>query len=281
MTGPYPAPAPHPAAPAQPPPHPADPPPVPRTGRRRLVLVVLAAVLAAGAAATGVVATALKVQGADRSAGDTDVWKKPGYQGPRGDDAKNPGVPAPAGGPLGDTLLPMPAGYHPGPDIDGFGNETVLSAREAQAVYKQTARGLPPEQRRLQLDALRDLDLKGMAMRSYAADAYDLVVEVQLAQVGGEGTASGLAAVQEELRRSLGEFEEGPEVEGHDNAACFLMPDDAVSAEGDAVAMMTCSAAKGDVLVTLTAYGPAAHGEGAVRILEDQLDHIDAPGKSI
>ncbi|WP_344295027.1 hypothetical protein, partial [Streptomyces synnematoformans] len=269
--------------PAQPPPPavPRAPPPAPRAGRRRLVLVVLAAVLAAGAAATGAVATALKVRDADRGAGDTDVWQQPADRKPRGDAAKQPGVAAPAGGPLGGALLPMPRGYHPGPDIDGFGNETVLSARQAEAVFQQTARGLPPDQRRLQLDALKDLELKGMAMRSYAADEYDLVVEVELAQVGGEGTASGLAAVQEELRRSLGEFEEGPEVEGHDNAACFLMPDDAVSAEGDAVAMTTCSAAKGDLLVTLTAYGPAAHGERAVRLLEDQLGHIDAPGKSI
>lgn len=267
MTGHYPAPV---------------PPPAPRPpGRRRLVLVVLAAVLVAGAAATGVVATALKVQDADRGAGSTDVWQKPGKRGPGGDAAKDPGVPAPPGGPIGDALLPMPRAFHPGPDIDEFGNDTVLTAKQAQAVYKQTARGLPPDQRRLQLDALDDLELKGMAMRSYEADEFDLVVEVQLAEVAGEGTAAGLAAVQEELTRGMGEFEEGPEVEGHDSAACFLVPATAVSVDGDGVEMMTCSAAKDDLLVTLTAYGPAAHGDRAVRLLTDQLDHIDAPGKSI
>jgi hypothetical protein len=245
------------------------------------VFVVLAAVLLAGAAATGIVATALKVQDADRGAGRTDVWQQPGNRDPGDDAAKDPGVAAPPGGPLGDALLPMPRGFHPGPDIDEFGNETVLSAREAQAVYKQTARGLPPGQRRLQLDALADLRLKGMAMRSYAADEFDLVVEVQLAEVAGEGTAAGLAAVQEELTRGMGEFEEGPEVEGHDSAACFLVPATAAGVEGGGVRMMTCSAAKGELLITLTAYGTAAHGDGAVRLLEDQLGHIDAPGKSI
>ncbi|WP_407565756.1 hypothetical protein [Streptomyces sp. 184] len=278
MTGHYPAPA---APLAPPPPSPPAQPAPPRSGRRRLVLVVLAAVLAAGAAATGVVATALKVQDADRGAGSTDVWKKPKERGLGGDAAKDPGVPAPPGGPIGNALLPMPRGYHPGPDIDGFGNDTVLTAKQAQAVYKETARGLPPDQRRLQLDALEDLELKGMAMRSYAADEFDLVVEVQLAEVAGEGTAAGLAAVQEELTRSMGEFEEGPKVEGQDSAACFLVPATSVSAEGDGVKMMTCSAAKGDLLVTLTSYGPAAHGDRTVRLLEDQLGHIDAPGKSI
>ncbi|MFW6695187.1 hypothetical protein [Streptomyces sp. MAR4 CNX-425] len=280
MTGHYPAPAPPPPPAAQPPAAPA-PPPGPRSGRRRLVLVVLAAVLAAGVAATGVVATALRVQDADRGAGDTDVWQKPGNRKPHGDAAKQPGVPAPAGGPLGGALLPMPRGYHPGPDIDGFGNETVLSARQADAVYKQTMRGLPPDQRRMQRDALADLDLKGMAMRSYEADGFDLVVEVQLARTGAEGTAAGLAAVQEELARSLGEYEEGPEVEGHDNAACFEVPGPTAGLGAGGVKMMTCSAAKGDLLVSLTAYGSAAHGERAVRLLEDQLAHIDAPGKSI
>ncbi|MEO3766958.1 hypothetical protein [Streptomyces sp. B8F3] len=271
MTGHYPGPVPPPAA--------APAPPAPRS--RRLVPVVLAAVLVAGAAATGVVATALKVQDADRGAGSTDVWKKPGERGLDGDAAKDPGVPAPPGGPIGKALLPMPAGYHPGPDIDGFGNDTVLTAKQAEAVYKQSARGLPPDQRRMQLDALDDLELKGMAMRSYAADEADLVVEVQLAELSGEGKAAGLAAVQEELTRTMDLFEEGPKVDGHKSAACFLVPETALSAEGDAVKMMTCSAAKGEMLVTLTAYGPAGHGERAVRLLEEQLDHIDAPGKSI
>lgn len=274
MTGHYPAPVPPPAAPA-PPPSPARP------GRRRLVLAVLAAVLVAGAAATGVVATALKVQDADRGAGSTDVWRKPKERGLGGDAAKDPGVAAPPGGPLGDTLLPMPSGYHPGPDIAEFGNDTVLTAKQAQAVYAQSARGLPPDQRRLQLDALDDLELKGMAMRSYAADEFDLVVEIQLAEVASEGTAAGLAAVQEELARTMDQFEEGPEVDGHDGAACFLLPATAGGAEGDGVKMMTCSAAKGGLLVMLTAYGPAGQGDGAVQLLEDQLDHIDAPGKSI
>ncbi|WP_240662228.1 hypothetical protein [Streptomyces sp. WAC 06738] len=276
MTGHYPAPVPPPAAAP-----PAPPPAAPRSGRRRLVPAVLAAVLVAGAAATGVVVTALKVQDADRGAGSTDVWQKPEERGLEGDAAKDPGVAAPPGGPIGDALLPMPTGYHPGPDIDEFGNDTVLTAKQAEAVYEQSARGLPPDQRRLQLDALDDLELKGMAMRSYAADESDLVVEVQLAELSGEGKAAGLAAVQEELTRTMDLFEEGPKVDGHKSAACFLVPETALSAEGDAVKMMTCSAAKGEMLVTVTAYGPAGHGKRAVQLLEKQLDHIDAPGKSI
>ncbi|MFD0429625.1 hypothetical protein ACFQ60_24050 [Streptomyces zhihengii] len=69
------------------------------------------------------------VQDADRSA-PTTVWAEPGeHTEPEEPSLKPTGLAA--------DLLPMPIGYLPGPDVDEFGNDSVLDAERAVALFKE------------------------------------------------------------------------------------------------------------------------------------------------
>jgi hypothetical protein len=171
----------------------------------------------------------------------------------------------------------MPPGYHLGPDIEGHGNDTVLSSKQAEALFKESVRGLPPDLRREQSRAITKLRLKGLAYRSYASDSNDLVVETQLAQMANKRGAEGLSQYQAEMSERLGGFTKGPKIEGHKNARCFVVPKES----DDLIDLMMCTATKDDLLVSTTAYGADMNKGDVADLLKDQMDHIIAPGESI
>ncbi|MGW6153389.1 hypothetical protein ACWFRM_09695 [Streptomyces sp. NPDC055144] len=252
-----------------------DPAPVAGVAARRwpAVAVACAVVLAVGAG-TGLTVT--KVNAADRSA-PTKVWAKPKEQ-----KQAKPGQARTQG--LSARLLPLPKAYRPGPDIDEYGNDKVITGKEATARLKKGARGLPSRQREEQGRAIDKLKLRGMAMRSYQLSGYmgwtdehnkSLVVDMQLAQMQNRRAGRQLKEFRSEFLRSVGVFPKGPKVKGHRNADCFLAPKDSKGK----LEMVLCSAYEDDVLVTATGYGPKPLNTTEVAdLLARQLDRLTSQG---
>lgn len=253
----------------------APPAPAPRKGRRTLA-TVLVCVLLAGAVGSAVFYTSMQVKDADRTAA-TKVWqsqKKPGSEEPEKWHSPVERTE------LGKRLLPLPDRYRLGPDIDGYGNDTVLTSSQASALFKQSVRGLPQDQRKAEREAIEKLRIQGIGMRSYASEDNDLVVEIQLAQMANKRAVEDMAGYQAEMTRRLGGFTKGPKIEGHKDAKCFMVP--ASEGQTDGLEMMICSAAEDDLLVTATAYGGKRMDmKAAASLLKKQLDHVVTPGEAV
>ncbi|MFJ8827378.1 hypothetical protein ACIREE_37135 [Streptomyces sp. NPDC102467] len=239
-----------------------------RRRRRWPAVVVACTVVLAVAGGTGFTVT--KVRDADRTV-STKVWGRPkAHKQSAGGDAKESD--------LRSRLLPMPDRYMPGPDIDEFGNDKAIGAKEAVARLKKGADDLPARQRDAQRRSIDKLRLKGLAMRSYSAQDVDLVVEVQLAQMQNRQAGRNLKSFQSEFLRALGVFTKGPKIKGHRNADCFRAPRD----KDTKLDLLMCSAYEDDLLVSVTAYGPRSIDSGAVAtLLAQQLDHISSRGESV
>ncbi|MFJ4711632.1 hypothetical protein [Streptomyces sp. NPDC088785] len=237
--------------------------------RRRSALAVTVAAVVVLAVAGGAGFTVLKVNDADRTV-RAQVWGEP-EQGKQRAGASS-------GADLMTRLLPVPEGYTPGPDIDEFGNEKVITGREATARFKKSADNLPSSQREAQHRAIDKLKVKGLAVRSYAADSGDLVVETQLAEIQNRQAGRGIKEFRSGFLRALGVFGKGPKIKGHRNADCFRAPRD----KKTGLDLLTCSAYQDDLLVAFTAYGPAAiDGKAVAELLAQQLDHIASRGELI
>ncbi|MET7616912.1 hypothetical protein [Streptomyces sp. NPDC005408] len=244
-------------------------PKAPRRISRRLVAGACA-VLALAVVAGGSVWALDRLGDADRTA-PTVVWAEP-----KGGAAGHDKATQPKG--LAASLLPVPDGYELGPDIGEYGNDTVLSKRQAIASFKEGARGLPSAQRTKQNKAIDKLKLQGVAMRSYRVSEGGLVIETRLAQIENAGKGRELAQFQSEFADALGIFRKGPAIQGYKNARCFLMPKDSK----EKLDAMFCSAYQGNVLVSATAYGvkPLDTKEAAT-MLSKQLDHLKSPGEYV
>ncbi|MEU1278716.1 hypothetical protein [Streptomyces sp. NPDC005805] len=240
-----------------------------RRRRRRLAALVAAVVctgLVAGAGAWGWSA----LQDADRTA-PTVLWAEP--------DPDTVG-PVPEAEPTGLAahLLPVPAHYRPGPDIKGFGNDGVLNEARAVALLKEGTRGLPGPQRKRFDKAVRDLRVKGLAMRSYRSVDAEFVVETQLAQLENKKAVSGMTAFHKSLADASGFFRKGPKITGHPKAVCLRMP----KIDGMAIDGMVCTAPVGEILVRVYAYGPKGLPLGTIKeFVGDQLDHVTSPGEAV
>ncbi|WP_455360624.1 hypothetical protein [Streptomyces sp. SYSU K21746] len=209
---------------------------------------------------------------ADRTA-PTVVWGDPAVDA-EGDAVDDKPVP-PTG--VAAMLLPVPVGYELGPDLGQYGNDSVLTARQAVAVLKEGSRGLPSAQRRKHHKAVDKLRVRGLAMRSYQSTTSDMVVETQIAQMNGKG-ARERADFVKKFADFLGVFRKGPKIKGHAGAKCFLLPKDSES-KTDA---MFCSAAQGDALISFYAYGVKPFDtKEAADLLKQQLDHLDSPGELV
>ncbi|MCP3821062.1 hypothetical protein NLX86_24090 [Streptomyces sp. A3M-1-3] len=244
----------------------------PREPRRinRRLLVAVSGVLALGVVAGGGVWALDTLGDADRTA-TTVVWAEP----PQGKDGAAESR-KPAG--LGASLLPVAYQYKLGPDIGAHGNDTVLSRKQAVAIFKEGSRGLPSAQRNKRSKAIDKLRLQGLALRSYVSLDGGLIVETKLAQIENAKNGRKLAAFQSELADALGIFRKGPAIQGFKNAKCFLMPK-VSKAKLDA---MFCSAYEGDVLVSMTAYGvKPLDTAAAAELLRRQLDHLNSPGEYV
>lgn len=235
----------------------------------------LAALLVLGAAAGGLAYTKVLVDGADRTAAPT-VWKKPKHTPSDGDP-----VPSLADGrrdnALSRELLPVPARHRLGPAMSEFGNDAYLSGRKARALLASGASGLPDEARKKHRRLVDDLEVQGMAMRSYSHLADELVVEIQLARMNNEEAVKDLAGLQTKLVEALSVFRKGPEIDGYRDAKCFLMPE--ADGEDGEVEEMFCTASEDDVLVSLTATGVDPLDEEEVaELLTAQLDRLTEGG---
>ena len=255
--------------------HPTPPapgaPPAPPAARRRVLTVVLVSVLVLGVTGTGIGLTAVRVAEADRTA-PTVVWKKPR---PDRESPRQQHRPDDKAG-LADRLLPPPDGFVPGPDIGEFGNDAVLSGKRATAVLKNSTRGLPARERRQHADAVEELRIRGMAMRSYQSS--DGVAEIEVVQLRNTRAVRELGRFQDRFIKMLDIFRKGPRIEGHRNAHCYLMPKNS-KAKLD---RMVCNAYEDDLMVNMNAYGARPlDTKEAARLLEEQLDHLTSPGEYV
>ncbi|MQY38218.1 hypothetical protein SRB17_62280 [Streptomyces sp. RB17] len=253
---------------------------------RRPVGRILAVALLALAVVGGAGFTAVTVAGADRDPGKP-VWKFPkaatenqGAQDDRqGKDASG----------LRDMLMPYDEGsegYAQGPDIDEFGPEAALGGRQATALRKQEVSDLPPETRRALDRAIDKEHIQGLAMRSYAPfDTYGGVdkpftLTFELVRMADRASVRDLSSNRNEFLKALRIFPKGPEIHGHNNAACFRMP----KVDDEKIDRMVCSASVGDVLVTANAAGPRPLDTHAIaEFVGRQLDRIKDkdPGKAV
>jgi hypothetical protein len=238
--------------------------------RRRFPLALVAAAVSLGLVAGGGTWGWSALQDADRTA-PTVVWAEP---------AEHPESDIPALEPTGlaADLLPMPPHYRPGPDVDEFGNDSVLDAERAVALFKEGSRGLPSAKRKRHDKAIEKLGIKGLAVRSYRPTDSRFVMETRLAQLENTKAVGRLAAFQKEMADAFGVFRKGPKIKGHPKATCFLMP------ETDDVELdiMMCTAPVGEVLVSVYAYGAKPLATGTIKnLVREQLDHISSPGEAV
>nr|WP_203615866.1 hypothetical protein [Streptomyces sp. SID13726] len=233
----------------------------------------------AGAVVAGVGFTVVTVNGADRDAG-APVWKFPEA---RTDKAKA----APAKG-LSAMLVPYGAdGWSRGPDIGEYGYDAQLSGAQATALRKESLSGLPRTQRKALEKRIDKQRLTGVAMRSYVSteelsSVYTdqaSTVTIELTQLDNKAAVRGITEFQDEFFDALGDvLREGPRVEGHKDARCYLLPTDS----DEKLDSMFCSAHQGNVLVSLTAdSAKPMQKTGIAMLLREQLDRIAEPGESV
>ena len=261
-----------------------------RAGRGRRggrIAAIAVSVVAAGAVVAGVGFTVVTVNGANidnRDAG-APVWTFP-----KGGKASAGEAKAASDKGLGAMLVPYGAdGWSRGPDMAEFGPDAQLSGARATALAKESLSGLPRSQRKALEKRIDKQRISGIAMRSYVSteelsSVYTdqaSVVTVQLAQMASTAAVRGLARSQQGFLDALGIFDEGPKIEGHKDAACYLPPSDKKDGK-NGLQSMYCVAAQGNVLVTLNATSAKPlQKTGIAMFLREQLDRIEEPGESV
>lgn len=181
-------------------------------------------------------------------------------------------------GRLGKLLLPMPDTYEPGPDVEEFGNDVELDARQAASMMKGSVSGLSKKKRKAVEKAIDNLRLQGAGMRTYTSDDGTYIVEIQIVQMKNKQAAADRTEYFDEFTKALGIFRNGPKIAGHDRARCVLPPTE----PGEKLDDMTCQATEGDLLVTMDVTGSVPlHKTEAADLLRQQLDRIKDPGVAV
>ncbi|MFJ6391572.1 hypothetical protein ACIQJT_28640 [Streptomyces sp. NPDC091972] len=258
---------------------PVPPAPDKKPVRRGRIAAVVGSVLLAGAVVAGVGYTVVTVQGADVDAG-APVWKFPKE---RTDKEKA----APAQG-LSAMLVPYGVdGWSQGPDIGEYGADAELSGAQATALRKQSLNGLPRTQRKALEKQIDKQRLSGIAMRSYlSTDEISSIytdkasaVTIELSRLDNKAALRGITEFQHEFLDTLGDvLRDGPRIEGHKDARCFLLPTD----KDEKLDSMFCWAQQGNVLVSLVADSAKPMQKTSVAmLLREQLDRIAEPGESV
>ncbi|MET9098669.1 hypothetical protein [Streptomyces antibioticus] len=244
-----------------------------RPGR---IAAVAVALVAAGAVVAGVGFTVVTVRDADRDPG-RPTWKFPAAS------KDKPEVKSGSAKGLSALLVPYGADeYTPGPDVGEFGADTELSGAQATALRKESYDDLPRSTRK-KLDQLVEKQrIQGMAMRSYVirhASFSDgsITASVTLTRLDNRTAVRDMATSFNEFLAAM-DFRKGPKVKGHKDVRCFLTP----KGGKDDLAAAFCSAAVGDVLVSVTADGPdPLDAKLVTNFFTTQLDRIDNPGQSV
>ncbi|WP_265867429.1 hypothetical protein [Streptomyces sp. SKN60] len=249
--------------------------PAPRAPRR-LFPYVLTGVLVLGVGA-GATFTGVTVAGADRHA-PTVAWEEPPT--PAKDPAAN-AADGRASTPLSKLLLPVPEGYGLGPDVEEFGNDGEVSAKDAVALVKQSGKGLSGKKRREFDKRIEKLGIQGIAVRSYASDDANVVLEVQVVRMKNKRFGAEMHKMRNELAGLL-KFPKGPKIAGHKNATCWAMPKPKGEHAEESLDGMVCSAYDSEYSVTVTASGSRPFDKSAVaELVKKQLDHIKSPGEYV
>jgi hypothetical protein len=265
--------------PVEPPVEPAAPaePPAPKPRRSGRIAAITGSALLATAVVVGVGWTVVTVHGADRDAGAA-VWKFPKKSAAAAEKAASPSG-------LRGMLLAYGDGWKRGPDLGQFAADTELSGAQATAMRKEAIRNLPRTERR-QLEKLIDKQrIEGMAMRSYAKETGGsfvtdnaVAVDIELSRMKNQAAVRNISRSQNAFLSGLDIFRKGPKIEGYDDAECFLPPKDS----GEDLESMLCSAYRGDVLVSVAAYGiKPFNAQSVAELLKDQLDRIAEPGEAV
>ncbi|MGW0418076.1 hypothetical protein [Streptomyces sp. NPDC003015] len=258
---------------------PAAPPAKPVRVRRGRIAAVVGSVVLVAAVVAGVGCTVVTVDGADRDAG-APVWTFP-----KGGTDKTKAAPAKG---LAGMLVPYGAdGWSRGPDIGEYGYETRLTGPEATALRKESLSGLPRTQRKALEKQIDKQRLTGIAMRSYVStDELSSVytdkastVTIELTQLDNKAAARGISEFQNDFLDVLGDvLRDGPRIEGHKDARCFLTPKDSDTK----LDSMFCFALQGNVLVDFTADSARPmQQKGIAMLMREQLDRIAEPGESV
>ncbi|MEU4115429.1 hypothetical protein AB0F71_13145 [Kitasatospora sp. NPDC028055] len=180
-------------------------------------------------------------------------------------------------GSLRDLLLPVPAGYAPGPDEGGYGNDTELGAGQLTDEMDAELQQVPKDKRDKLRSYWQGLHVKGTGVRTYRNDDGNLVIGLRLRQFN-----------QQEVQRineytavftgDTGIFRSGPQIPGHPEAHCYLMP----APPSAPIDYLECSAAEGDLLVIMSAEGVAPlPKDRIVALFTMQLDRLASPGASV
>ncbi|MFI8189557.1 hypothetical protein ACIF8T_12280 [Streptomyces sp. NPDC085946] len=254
-------------------------------GRRGRVAAVAASALLGLAVVGGTGYTVVTVRGADRDAG-APVWEYPKDR--TGDDAEGRGGDArttPASG-LAGMLVPYGTDWGRGPDLGAHGADAVLSGTQATALRKEALSGLPRTQRKRLEKAIDRQRITGLAMRSYtsttdlgwSATHNAFTLRVELARMENRTAVREATRFHAEFLDALDVLRDGPRIEGHENARCFLPPKDA----DEDLDSMLCSASVGNVLVTAVTDGAKPlDTKRAATLFGEQLDRISEPGKAV
>ncbi|MEU4876261.1 hypothetical protein [Streptomyces sp. NPDC021608] len=265
-------------------------PALPGTRRTGRIAAVTGSLLLACAVLGGVGFTVVTVRDADRDhAGPT--WTFPDTPAEGEDGAghkaatKDPKKGAAAGAGLSALLVPFGIdGFQPGPDMREFGPDAEFGGAQATALRKESIKDLPSASRR-KLEKLIDKEpVKGLAMRSYAVHWSDynskdtIVFSVSLSRMRTGTAARRSASDFHAFFTAVDAFRKGPRVEGHPDARCAVSP----KGEDEDLGVAVCSAAVGDVLVSLSSTAPdPIDGPFVAKFFAAQLDRIDDPGQAV
>ncbi|MFJ3220583.1 hypothetical protein ACIPLC_32250 [Kitasatospora sp. NPDC086801] len=180
-------------------------------------------------------------------------------------------------GSLRDLLLPVPAGYEPGPDDGGYGNDTELGAEFLSAELDAELQQIPKDKRDKLRSYWEGLHVKATGVRTYRTGEGDLVVGLKLRQFNQQEVQK-LNEYTAVFTGDTGLFRIGPEIPGHPEAHCYLMP----APPSAPIDNLECSAAEGDLLVVMNVEGVAPlPKDRIVALFTLQLDRLARPGASV
>jgi hypothetical protein len=243
---------------------------------RRGVAIGVVAVLVAVVAAGGIGYAVLRPDGGAKDAKPAVTpWSAPTPTATKAFGAKSGGSHY---GSLGLLLLPVPGGYDPGPDVDQFGNDVVLDAKQAGTLVRGDVSDLSKKDRKEVDQDIEDLRIEGAGLRTYTRQDSELVVQMEIVQMRNKQAASAETKFFGAFAKALGGFRNGPAVKGYADATCVLPPTE----PGEKLDMMMCQATEGDLMVKMTVSGTAPlEKDEAVRLLAKQLDRIKDPGEAV
>ncbi|MER5933772.1 hypothetical protein [Streptomyces sp. NPDC002054] len=184
--------------------------------------------------------------------------------------------------PLAAKLLPMPQQFRPGPDFGAEGNDFFVPGAKAVERLKEQRTGLSGTERKERDKALAQLKLKGIAGRSYR-DGYGMVSEIHLMQADPKALGEFAALTGKLLGLAADKGSKPPTVDGFPQAKCWLMSIDPKDQDKDKdlVESLECVAVEGDHLVIFRAYeGKPLRVSDAIKVLKNQLTHLQSPGES-